>query len=99
MEESRTAQADVGGATGFLCSGGHWDKPNYPYQSTYPLPLSRSYSTSSDMTLSSFDTEDLINQMRAEEGVYGWCRKGVEDWRVFWVGGSHGIIDDDHDSI
>jgi len=95
-EESRKGHADVGGTTGFLCIGGHWDKPNYPYQK--PYPLSRSYSGSSDMTSTSFDsmaTEDIVNRMQMEEGVYGWYRKDVEDWRVFWVGGSYAEDDDD----
>jgi len=88
-EEVRKGQADVGGATGFLCVGGHWDEPNYPYQQA--PSLLRSYSASSGMSGASVDTmatEDIESRMRMEEGVYGWCRKGVEDWRVFWVGGS-----------
>jgi hypothetical protein len=96
-EEVRKGQADVGSATGFLCVGGHWDRPNYPYQQAYPL--SRSHSRSSDMSGTSFDsvaTEDIVSRMRMEEGVYGWCRKGVEDWRVFWVGGSTASGDDDN---
>jgi hypothetical protein len=26
--------------------------------------------------------------MKREEGVYAWWKKGVGDYRVFWVGGS-----------
>ncbi|KAF9238822.1 hypothetical protein BU15DRAFT_88258 [Melanogaster broomeanus] len=35
----------------------------------------------------SVETEAAASQLRAEAGAYGWLRKDVEDWRVFWVGG------------
>lgn len=78
---------DGGGATGFLCMGGHWDQPHYsPYH-----PLNRSSSTVSDMSQRSFasvETDELMERMQQEEGMYAWCRKGLEDYRVFWLGGS-----------
>jgi hypothetical protein len=40
------------------------------------------------MSFGSVDSEEMGEKMRREEGVYGWCRKGMADWRVFWVGGS-----------
>ncbi|CAL1700203.1 unnamed protein product [Somion occarium] len=79
-QEPLHAVADVGGDTGFLCFGGHWD-----ISSSQPV-LVRSDSTAST------DSEDdgVLNQataLREEAGIYGWVRRGHEDWRVFWVGG------------
>ncbi|THH16413.1 hypothetical protein EW146_g4220 [Bondarzewia mesenterica] len=85
-EEPVRCQTDFGGDTGFLCSGGHWHRP-------YDAPLSRSYSTRSGVSMSSFnsmDTDEIIARMQAEEGIYGWQRQGLEDWRIFWVGGLQG---------
>lgn len=88
-DEPLRAEADVGGPTGFLCRGGHWDRAqsHYPFQ---PFGLARSDSVASAMSGTSFDsltTDEIINKVRTEEGVYGWCQKGAQDWRVFWVGG------------
>ncbi|KAK0461648.1 uncharacterized protein EV420DRAFT_1619179 [Desarmillaria tabescens] len=83
---------DAGGDTGFLCVGGHWDQPLYPpYQ-----PLNRSSSSASDISLesvNSMESGELLAKMKMDQGLYGWCRKGLEDWRVFWLGGS--TVDDD----
>jgi hypothetical protein len=71
------ADADVGGSCGLLCEGGHWhllDTGN----------LLRSGSITSQFSL---DSQDSAARLRREQGVYGWCRKGLQDWRVFWVGG------------
>lgn len=79
-QEPIHAQADLGGDAGFLCLGGQWDQTSQPM-------LSRSDSVmSTDME----DDETLANRimaLRGEEGVYGWVRRGLEDWRIFWVGG------------
>ncbi|KAK0207002.1 hypothetical protein DFS33DRAFT_1255800 [Desarmillaria ectypa] len=83
---------DVGGDTGFLCVGGHWDQPLYPPYH----PISRSASNASDIStesVNSMESGELLIKMKMEQGLYGWCRKGLEDWRVFWLGGS--IVDDD----
>lgn len=88
MEDLVCANEDIGGDTGFLCVGGHWDHPHYPYDQH---PLSRSYTMSSDMSGASFESmesEEIKLKLKKSEGIYGWCRKGVQDWRVFWVGGS-----------
>ncbi|KAF8827215.1 hypothetical protein HHX47_DHR5000729 [Lentinula edodes] len=73
------AEQDTGGDAGFLCTGGHWDR-----QRTFASNLNRSYSTLS--TNSSFSTDST--QLELEKGLYCWCRKGLEDFRVFWLGGS-----------
>ncbi|KAJ3854924.1 hypothetical protein EV368DRAFT_35778 [Lentinula lateritia] len=73
------AEQDTGGDAGFLCTGGHWDR-----QRTFASNLNRSYSTLS--TDSSFSTDST--QLELEKGLYCWCRKGLEDFRVFWLGGS-----------
>jgi len=75
------AEEDLGGDAGFLCFGGNWDRFDQLYGSQTPAlsSISNRFST---------DTTDMVYSMKQEEGVYGWYRKGLEDWRVFWVGGS-----------
>ncbi|KAL0950093.1 hypothetical protein HGRIS_010094 [Hohenbuehelia grisea] len=98
------AEDDTTGETGFLCTGGHWDHPRFfdafsglsygigpGYQQPGAAALARSYSASSAMTGVSFESlasEDVAQRMKQDEGIYGWCKKGLEDYRVFWVGGS-----------
>lgn len=82
-EEPLRSQTDFGGDMGHLCAGGLWHKP-------YDAPLSRSYSTSSGYSTQSWDsmdTEEITARIQGEQGVYGWQRRGLEDYRVFWVGG------------
>lgn len=82
FEEPVCAEEDLGGESGFLCRGGHWDRRQV---------LNRSYSFASMVSQDSFDSTEsgeLAAKLKREEGVYGWCRKGLQDWRVFWVGGS-----------
>lgn len=67
-------EEDIGGDTGFLAAGGNWDQlDNLYYQQS--------------MVDDNMDSSDLIARMRRDQGIYGWCRKGFGDWRVFWVGG------------
>jgi len=81
--DSIRANEDAGGDTGFLCVGGHWDTPEY----TLFQGLSRSASTASEMTYDSVTSSEIVTKMKMQEGMYGWCRKGLEDWRIFWLGG------------
>lgn len=81
------ADGDFDGETGFLCMGGHWDQTHRLFNSG----LSRNLSTRSGLSMTSFDSlasDELRIKLKSEEGVYGWVRKGVADWRVFWVGGT-----------
>ncbi|KAH8834522.1 hypothetical protein DL96DRAFT_1694545 [Flagelloscypha sp. PMI_526] len=71
---------DVGGSAGFLCFGGHWDNPQLSYH--FSSMLSRANS------VASMDSVDFGAKMKKEEGMYCWVRKGAEDYRVFWIGGS-----------
>ncbi|CAK5263149.1 unnamed protein product [Mycena citricolor] len=71
-------EEDAGGETGFLCAGGYWDQSEEP-------GLHRTYSTAS---YSSTDSEEVALRYRRQVGFYGWCRKGLSDWRVFWLGGT-----------
>lgn len=80
-EEIIHVQVDVGGPTGLLGSGGLWHQPYYK--------LSRTDS------LTSWDSPS--ERLPPEEGIYGWVQKGVEDWRLFWVGGSERDDDNDDD--
>ena len=90
-EESIRAQTDVGGlGCGFLISGGLWHKPYYDLGTT---PREEYEPSDSDSDLSS---DEMVNCLRAQEGVYGWVRKGNEDWRVFWLGGG-GAESEDND--
>ncbi|KAJ7784135.1 hypothetical protein B0H16DRAFT_1491435 [Mycena metata] len=80
-------EEDAGGETGFLCPGGHWDDPHQNGFANTPL-LQRSLSDASGRSWDSTDTEEAVARLRREQGIYGWCRKGLADWRVFWLGGS-----------
>lgn len=73
------AEEDTGGDAGFLNVGGHWDRQQTMYHN-----LNRSFSTLSSASSVSMETV----QLEREKGLYCWCRKGLEDWRVFWLGGS-----------
>ena len=96
VEEVTQALEDLGGDTGFLCTGGHWDQ----WYRLYGGQLDRSTSTLSSntaMSSSSYDsmeTDVLKENMLREEGIYAWYHKGVKDWRIFWVGGSSDVGDD-----
>ena len=48
------------------------------------------------MSYDSFEssTSERARVKRIDEGMYAWCRKGLEDWRVFWLGS----LDKDFDS-
>jgi len=77
------------GETGFLTRGGHWDRP---YDA--PVDLSRAFSVRSGVSLNTMATEEVVSRLESNQGTYGWQRKGLEDWRVFWIGGM-GERDDD----
>ena len=81
-EEPVVSEVDIG-ETGFLCGGGHWHRP---YDA--PLDLSRSFSMRSGISFDSLATEEVVLRLEADQGTYGWQRKGLEDWRVFWIGGA-----------
>ncbi|KAI9467238.1 hypothetical protein BJY52DRAFT_56697 [Lactarius psammicola] len=68
------------GETGFLCGGGHWHRP-------YDSPLGRSDSVRSGVSFDSIATEEVISRLESDKGIYGWQRRGLEDWRIFWIGG------------
>lgn len=78
-DDALYVEQDTGGDAGFLSVGGHWDRQQTMYQS-----LNRSFSSLSTASHASMETV----QLEREKGVYCWCRKGLEDWRVFWLGGS-----------
>jgi hypothetical protein len=99
MEESVHVEEDFGGDSGYLCSGGHWDASDLRLHLP-PQTIGRTSSTSSAMSgfsVGSVESTVLMEKLKREEGIYGWYRKGVEDWRVFWVGGSE-VDDDSEDS-
>jgi hypothetical protein len=79
LEEPVVSEVIIG-ETGFLCGGGHWHRP-------YDAPLSRSYSVRSGVSFNSMATEEVVSRLESDKGIYGWQRKGMEDWRIFWIGG------------
>ncbi|KXN89492.1 hypothetical protein AN958_05654 [Leucoagaricus sp. SymC.cos] len=94
FEEVVRAEDDVIGECGFLATGGHWDQISRLID---PSRMTRTNSTSSDMSSASFDsvgTSVIVSQLKRQEGIYGWWKKGVGDFRVFWVGGSPGPYSD-----
>ncbi|KAI0092397.1 hypothetical protein BDY19DRAFT_924063 [Irpex rosettiformis] len=84
VDELRCAQADIGGDTGFLVTGGHWDKQLYSDYS--PTTICE---TLDSISISELSTEELVDVLHSYEGMYGWVRKGHGDWRVFWLGGGN----------
>lgn len=82
-DEQLRGEEDIGEA-GFLSVGGNWDRLEQIYGSE---PMS---SAGSAFSMDSMDTTDIRGRLKREEGIYGWCRKGLQDWRVFWVGGNPG---------
>jgi len=80
-EDPVVSEVDIG-ETGFLSGGGHWHRP---YDA--PLDLSRSYSMRSGVSFDSLATEEIVARLESDQGTYAWQRKGLEDWRVFWIGG------------
>ncbi|EKM59490.1 uncharacterized protein PHACADRAFT_191858 [Phanerochaete carnosa HHB-10118-sp] len=82
-DEPLRVQADFGGTeAGFLVAGGHWHKP---FGSSFThTPNGSDLDADSDLDLL---PEELADVMYAEQGIYGWIRKGSEDWRVIWLGG------------
>jgi len=34
------------------------------------------------------ETEEILIKLKKQEGVYGWWCKDLQDWRVFWIGGT-----------
>ncbi|KAF7789346.1 hypothetical protein EIP86_000290 [Pleurotus ostreatoroseus] len=74
---------DVGGLdSGFLVTGGHWDKAFWLDLGYSPVSGYDSNETEEDLS-----SEEIADSYQAQEGVYGWTRKGTEDWRIFWLGG------------
>ncbi|KAF8558714.1 hypothetical protein OG21DRAFT_1481048 [Imleria badia] len=96
--EPRRGQSFIG-ETGLLAYGGHWHR--LPSEITAPV-LERTDSTASARSFESVQTEEVVKRLKAEAGVYGWIRKSVEDWRVFWVGGDTregGGYDEEEDGV
>jgi hypothetical protein len=85
-------EEDIGGDTGFLTVGGNWDQLDNLYGLQPAL---------TGQSMDNMDSLDLRERMRRDQGIYGWYRKGFEDWRVFWVGGdrSQDTAQDDDFSI
>jgi len=87
-DELIRAEEDLGGDAGFLSLGGNWDRLEQVL-SWQQGPMSSAasvFSAESDM-----DSADVLERLKKEEGIYGWCRKGLQDWRIFWVGGNSGV--------
>jgi hypothetical protein len=82
------AEGDIGGDIGYLCHGGRWDRFDHLYgpNSLYRSDSDASYA--SGVSTATLASEDTHGMRHLEEGVYGWCRKGNNDWRVFWLGGA-----------
>ncbi|KAG7097400.1 hypothetical protein E1B28_004750 [Marasmius oreades] len=92
-DEIMHVEEDTGGDAGFLCEGGHWDRPQFAARAAqFNAGVSRTNSIYSYASgYSNLESEEIVNRLRREQGLYCWCRKGVEDWRVFWLGGIHTV--------
>ena len=73
-------EEDLGGDVGFLSLGGNWHGLGQVISSAASV-----FCADSDM-----DFADVVEHLK-EEGIYGWCNRGPQDWRVFWVGGNSGL--------
>jgi len=95
-DELIRAEEDLGGDAGFLSLGGNWDRLEQVLSwKQGPMPSAASiFSAESDM-----DTADILERLKREEGIYGWCRKGLQDWRIFWVGGNPGMINSREEQV
>jgi len=51
-----------------------------------PVDPSQSFSMHSSISFDSLTTEVVVLWLEADQGTYGWQWKGLEDWRVFWIG-------------
>lgn len=90
--ETLRAQSDVGGIDcGFLVTGGHWQRPFYSDLGRTPTVTCDSTGSEEDLS-----SDELVDSWHAQEGVYGWTRKGNEDWRVFWLGGDGAESEDNN---
>jgi len=78
----RPVRALLDVSAGFLCTGGLWHRPGYPFK------LPSSISAASDSSITSFSSPETDELFSKEQGIYGWCQKDLRDWRVFWVGGT-----------
>ena len=76
-DEPVRAEIDIGGDMAYLCRGGQWHEPQ--------RYLSRS---DSFMSTSSAASTVRPGRQSSEDVFYATVRKGVEDWRVIWLGGS-----------
>jgi hypothetical protein len=87
-DELIRVEEDLGGDAGFLSLGGNWDRLEQllSWQQGLMPSAASMFSADSDM-----DIPDMPERLKKEEGIYGWCRKGLQDWRVFWVGGNSGV--------
>ncbi|KAJ2933475.1 hypothetical protein H1R20_g3603, partial [Candolleomyces eurysporus] len=85
--DSIRAEEDLGGDVGYLQSGGNWDQAEELYSSG--LDRAESFAPSmSGASMNTVDSEDVPAMLKQEAGMYGWCRKGLEDYRIFWLGGT-----------
>lgn len=89
-DSSVRAEEDLGGDVGYLQAGGNWDQAD----DLYAHGLERMDSVSG-ASFSSVESDDVLMLLKQEAGMYGWCKKGMEDYRIFWVGGTY---DDDRDA-
>ncbi|KAH6914688.1 hypothetical protein BKA70DRAFT_1256765 [Coprinopsis sp. MPI-PUGE-AT-0042] len=88
--DSIRADEDLGGETGYLSYGGNWDRADELYGGAPGLERQNSASS-----YSSLGSDAVAGVLRDEIGMYGWCRKGSGDYRIFWVGGSYGDGDEE----
>ncbi|KAF5333586.1 hypothetical protein D9611_002740 [Ephemerocybe angulata] len=88
--DSARAEEDLGGDVGFLQTGGNWDQAD----ELYSKGLERMDSVSG-ASFSTVETGDLFTLLKQEAGMYGWCQKGLEDYRIFWVGGTYDVASQD----
>jgi len=84
QEDVVYAEEDLG-ETGFLSTGGNWDRMDQAFGLNAQGPQMLG-AVSSTFSIDSTDS-DIVAHLSREAGVYCWYRKDLADWRIFWLGG------------
>lgn len=83
--EARRTFVHEGFTTGYLCSGGEWDKMSVTgnaWRSSFARPIL--HRSMSDMSIEE-------RSRVSDAGVYAWIQKDIEDYRVFWLGSKDAV--------
>ncbi|KZP00128.1 hypothetical protein CALVIDRAFT_533777 [Calocera viscosa TUFC12733] len=81
LAEPQCAFAHEGFPAGYLCSGGEWDKMA-AMGNAWRASLARPRGLHRALSEESVEERSQVS----DAGIYGWIKRDVEDFRVFWLG-------------